>query len=213
MTEIKIFGVSMGCCFHCSFDKIVIVTSFTVVLVIFMILVTDDDDDYWIINKMEHFTLDLMENSSDAETLSSEIRILCLVMTHPANHKTKALKVFRTWGRRCTFIKFLTTQEDEELPTLLSPTKEEYGQIWGKTKYGFQQAYEQYYELVDWVVKADDDTYLILENLRYMLSEYNSSQPIWFGCEFKVIVRDGYMSGGAGYVLSRGRIKSIKIDF
>ena len=113
----------MGCCLHCSFDKIVIVTSFTVVLVIFMILVTDDDDDYWIINKMEHFTLDLMENSSDAETLSSEIRILCQVMTHPANHKTKALKVFRTWGRRCTFIKFLTTQEDEELPTLVSPTK------------------------------------------------------------------------------------------
>ena len=53
-------------------------------------------------------------------------------------------------------------------------------------------------------MKADDDTYVILENLRFLLSDYNSSDPIWFGCEFKVLVKEGYMSGGAGYVLSKG---------
>ena len=66
----------------------------------------------------------------------TNIRIMCLVMTHPGNHKTKALqvnnnltnvfhikkyfKVFKTWGKRCTFIKFLTTKEDDELPTFVS---------------------------------------------------------------------------------------------
>ena len=83
-------------------------------------------------------------------------------------------------------------------------THQAYDQIWGKTKYGFKKAYEELYDKIDWVMKADDDTYVILENLRFLLSDYNSSDPVWFGCEFDVIVKEGYMSGGAGYVLSKG---------
>ena len=109
-----------------------------------------------------------------------------------------------TWGKRCTYLRFLTTQDDDDLPTIVSPTKEEYWQIWGKTKWGFKVAHDFFSDKVDWVMKADDDTYVVMENLRYLLSDYNSSHPIWFGCEFKVIVKDGYMSGGAGYVLSKG---------
>ena len=49
--------------------------------------------------------------------------------------------------------------------------------------------------------------YAIVENLRYMLSAYNTSEPMYFGCLFKPFVKQGYMSGGAGYVLSREALK------
>ena len=122
--------------------------------------------------------------------------------------------MYQTWGKRCTYIRFLTTKEDEELPTFVSDTKEAYMEIWGKTKEGFRRTYAEFSEEVDWVLKADDDTYVVLENLRYLLSAHNASEPVWFGCEFDVIVKDGgYMSGGAGYVLSRGRRSKLSFSF
>lgn len=35
-----------------------------------------------------------------------------------------------------------------------------------------------------------------------MLQSYSAEAPLYFGCRFKPFVKQGYMSGGAGYVLS-----------
>ena len=47
----------------------------------------------------------------------------------------------------------------------------------------------------------------MVENLRYMLSSYDSNSPLYFGCRFKPFVKQGYMSGGAGYVLSKEALR------
>ena len=39
--------------------------------------------------------------------------------------------------------------------------------------------------------------------MRYFLSPFNTSYPLWFGHKFKTIVKQGYFSGGAGITLSQ----------
>lgn len=139
-----------------------------------------------------------------AEALAKKVRVLCWVMTSPDNFEKKAKHVKATWGKRCNILLFMSTEAEPNLPVIkLEGLHEGRDNLWGKTKQAFKYVYEHYRDKADWFMKADDDTYVIVENLRYMLEAYNSSQPIYFGCKFKPYVRQGYMSGGAGYVLSR----------
>lgn len=96
---------------------------------------------------------------------------------------------------------------DPYLPAVKLNVTESYGDLWGKTKKGFAHMYDQYKDDVDWFLKADDDTYVIMENLRFMLRDYNASDPLFFGSKYKAIVETGYMSGGAGYVLSKEAVR------
>ncbi|KAI9559034.1 hypothetical protein GHT06_015823 [Daphnia sinensis] len=136
--------------------------------------------------------------------LYDKVRVLCWVMTNPENHGSKALAVKETWGPRCNILLFMSSVNDTKLPTIGLPgVGEGREELWGKTREAFRYVWEHYQDEADWFFKADDDTYVIVENLRYFLSAYNASKPLYFGNKFKLIVDNGYISGGAGYVLSK----------
>ena len=101
----------------------------------------------------------------------------------------------------------MSSKEDEDLPTVKLKVGEGRDNLWGKTKNAFKYVYQNHFEEYDWFVKADDDTYMIIENLRYLLKDHNSSYPVYFGRKFKPYVTQGWMSGGAGYVLSKEALR------
>ncbi|KAL5280832.1 C1GALT1.2 family protein [Megaselia abdita] len=150
------------------------------------------------------------DGGSLSDTLYREVKVLCWVMTNPANHKTKAWSVRQTWGQRCNKLLFMSTESDGDLQPVVLPFSEGREQLWNKTREAFKHVYDHYLEEFDWFLKADDDTYVVMENLRYMLYPYSSEDPIYFGYRFKDYyneIEQGYMSGGAGYVLSRDALR------
>lgn len=54
--------------------------------------------------------------------------------------------------------------------------------------------------------------YIIVENLRYMLYQYSPETPIHLGSKFKPFVKQGYMSGGAGYALSKEAVRRFVVE-
>lgn len=70
--------------------------------------------------------------------------------------------------------------------------------LWGKTRSAFKYAWDNYKDKYDWFMKADDDTFVIVENLKKFLSNYSPSDPIYFGCQFRTNEIGSWVSGGAG---------------
>lgn len=147
------------------------------------------------------------EDGHLADELYKKVRILCWVMTGPSNLETKARHVKNTWTRHCNIVVFMSSVEDPDFPTVGLGTKEGRDQLYWKTIRAFHYAYEHHIDEADWFLKADDDTYVIVDNLRWVLANHTPDEPIYFGRRFKPYTKQGYMSGGAGYVLSKEALR------
>ncbi|XP_029358599.1 glycoprotein-N-acetylgalactosamine 3-beta-galactosyltransferase 1-B [Echeneis naucrates] len=147
------------------------------------------------------------EDSRMADELYKKVRILCWVMTGPSNLEKKTRHVKSTWSRHCNVVVFMSSVEDPDFPTIGLGTKEGRDQLYWKTIRAFHYAYEHHGHEADWFLKADDDTYVIVDNLRWILANHTPEEPIYFGRRFKPYTKQGYMSGGAGYVLSKEALR------
>ncbi|XP_013115382.2 glycoprotein-N-acetylgalactosamine 3-beta-galactosyltransferase 1 [Stomoxys calcitrans] len=162
----------------------------------------------WSIAEVDSLNTSSEEEPADlVQHLFNSTRVLCWIMTNPNNHQTKAIHILRTWGRRCHKLLFMSSQEDEQLHTIPLPVEEGRQHLWDKTNLALKYIYDHHFNDAEWFLKADDDTYVIMENLRYFLYPYPPEAPIYFGCKLMQFVRQGYMSGGAGYVLSKSALE------
>ncbi|KAE8626702.1 hypothetical protein XENTR_v10006716 [Xenopus tropicalis] len=157
--------------------------------------------------KWNNENLTQISDNKVSENLSKSVRVLCWIMTSPNNLQSKAIHLKRSWTRHCNITLFMSSTANETFPTIGLGTKEGREELYWKTIRAFQYIHQNYLDQADWFLKADDDTFVVMENLQFLLSNYTPEQPIYLGKRFKPFVNQGYMSGGAGYVLSKESLK------
>lgn len=104
-------------------------------------------------------------------------------------------------------LKFSTVSVDD---VILIDSPDGWENLNEKTREVTQLIYMTEINNFDWFLKADDDTYVIMENLRFLLSTMDKNSPAYLGYQLEPPWYDwAYMSGGAGYVFSREGLRQL----
>ncbi|XP_067650006.1 glycoprotein-N-acetylgalactosamine 3-beta-galactosyltransferase 1-like [Haliotis asinina] len=141
-----------------------------------------------------------------ARAVLNRTRILCWVMIRDSNNiKARALRA--TWGKRCDKLLFFGV--DDEFSAIDLRTQEGKRYLAAKTFTSLKYIHKYHINDAEWFLKADDDTYIVMENLKYFLSDENPESPVYFGEFFNPFDTKylRYNSGGAGYVLSKEALR------
>ncbi|KAL7539051.1 hypothetical protein ACHAXR_009004 [Thalassiosira sp. AJA248-18] len=160
------------------------------------------------------------------------IRILCYILTTSEYHETRVKAVLNTWGPKCDRLFVASNQTDESIGAVEIPnTRHDYDGLWRKhtdtLRYFIAHGMTETY---DWFLKCDDDTYVVVENLRSYLmlpeiealrktrqlylgrrlslpssQEDNKFIPKKLKNQFQFVSPEGkwtFNSGGAGYAMN-----------
>lgn len=155
-------------------------------------------------------------------------KLFCLILTHDSNESyVKQTEIYKSWAIKCDNYKFLMTIPTELANKLSNVDAEKgvefkynnisflqppgyvidnYDNLAEKMFMTFKYLYNHYNDY-DWYLKADDDTFIFVDNLREFISDKNASLPVTYGHDFKPYIEKGYHSGGAGYLLSQEAFK------
>lgn len=110
-----------------------------------------------------------------------------------------AVHVRQTWGRHCDKLIFASTTTDVNLDIIGFNVTNAHDHVWGKEKAMFQYVYKNHFHNYDWFYKGDDDTFAIVENLRYLTTQFSNEDPLILVYKFKTLDhRWRYFQGGAG---------------
>uniref|UniRef100_A0A914HY50 N-acetylgalactosaminide beta-1,3-galactosyltransferase n=1 Tax=Globodera rostochiensis TaxID=31243 RepID=A0A914HY50_GLORO len=157
----------------------------------------------------KNFTYPFNSRGSVAHEIAKKVRVFCWIFTYENFHETRARHVKATWAQHCTKFMFFSSKEDPSLPAidLQIPLGRQY--IWRRTKKIAKYIYEHFLNDYDWFFRADDDAYVVMENLRLMLMPYSPKELIYFGCKLRTTMYADrvFPQGGSGYVMSRSALK------
>ncbi|KAM6974279.1 LOW QUALITY PROTEIN: glycoprotein-N-acetylgalactosamine 3-beta-galactosyltransferase 1 [Tautogolabrus adspersus] len=130
-------------------------------------------------------------------------------MTGPKYMNSRTRHIRETWARHCDKVLFMSSIKID-FPTVGLNVSEGRENLYWKTIRAFQYIHKHHLDEADWFLKADDDTFVVVEHLRYLLSKFDTEEPLYLGRRFAPFIKQGYNAGGAGYVLSKEALRFIR---
>jgi len=123
-------------------------------------------------------------------------KIFCIILTTRKNLETKAKLTYEAWASQCdnhTFVSLISDKEPstkrieikyKNLFNLLKPEGfivDTYANLTLKTYSAFKDVYLNNYNY-EWFLKADDDTFIFDDNLRFFLMSFNMVFTNFYRC-------------------------------
>ena len=133
-------------------------------------------------------------------------RILCWILTDPDRLASHAVHVRDTWAKHCDLALFMSSKTNQSFPTIGLKVRGGRKHLARKSKAAWIYVYKRYLREFDYFAKADDDTFMVIENLKYYLLGRDPDSPEFLGHRMYIDAMGYdiiYNSGGAGQVLSR----------
>ncbi|EDX10590.1 GD12540 [Drosophila simulans] len=124
--------------------------------------------------------------SSQPQRLQMQMEMQTKIQIHINPDTAKYVK--RTWGKHCNVLLFVSGDIDGELEPYVPVINTT--DTWTLVQQGLMQAYLFYGDKIDWFLRVEPSSFVVVENLRYMIHKrkYQPSQPIYFGYELENIV-------------------------
>jgi len=140
----------------------------------------------------------------ETELLRHKVNILCVMFVKNVNNAYAAMN---TWMKHCNNMLFYGLKPEDYLKITVMRPKNAWHYLC-EVLHHLDKSEKDY----QWVLFVQDDVYAIPENLRYFLFGKNFEELNYFGHP-AMLWNVHYNFAAAGYVLSKGSIKALRMHF
>lgn len=137
---------------------------------------------------------------TESQFLFDQIKVLCIILVKNEKYLQAANN---TWAKGCNKIQPIKLQtQNKIMPKKQSKDKSSWALLYNMLKVQDVKAF-------DWTIIIKDTTFVIMDNLRYLVAPLNEQEQYYLGYGVKFWGTE-YNSAEAGYVLSQGTIKELQ---
>lgn len=141
---------------------------------------------------------------TEARYLFDSVEVLCIVVVYKYRNFIAANS---TWASRCNQVEPISVKFSD----IISPFSQRRSPK-HSSWFVLCDTLRRIYKVPNWVLVVRDDTFAIVENLRYAVAAFDHNKPYYLGHAMR-FWGVTYNSGEAGYALSGGLIRQLKTVF